>query len=1126
MDVGPVAQIMALGRSAAPLEFLTIPPQALENDLAGRDSDEMVAVLKILAEVRKDAKRTDQRAHLAQLVTATEDQLTLSRLSVDTAQAGQAEVVGSREEFTSGVGEPPDSVTTVETAGPSQPEASKTDDDGEPEDQAGAVDPKGADTQDAPPPPDALIEARGAGVPLDDLLNLTLASGGARFSDLTVDILCQAANSVHVRFAPDGQPFVTARTVWDRLLAYQGEGADEPRSAASFVVDWMPQRELVEPRSILWVPNYVPGLGNGVAADMVAILSEAAQIVTTTHLRQKRIDARHMIAAFLTTPEGRQAIADELVQDHPPLRTVFVALRDGLLDHILGQATQAENARSWRQVLSVVDAPDIAEGLRPRSVTVQLPFTAVDHVGRSDEAGGYLENDSLNLAAEARNLADLVCLRASPPPLALGIFGNWGSGKSYFMKMLQEAIRENQRRAPSLFLEGTTPEPVYWENIVHIEFNAWQYLDTNLWASLVNHIFRELNRKAELPGGKTAKDGLDVPAIQSLVSEMDLVQTVMVSAQKDLAVLSQTIADARDQIATLETTETALKERLEQTRVKAGTGLVSSAARASFAALGMPEMARNLGTLGEVGSQSKLAGNRLGLILSSSTEEQGRKFLRGGALVFLGLTGLVALLTFGAAQLSPEFAAVIGRAGVMMSTLAGLAAWLLPHLKYINTEIGTALAEEETIREERAQTLAERDQLEEDMELLHQKVVAETDRLRAAEQEEIRLREIASGAKPQELLARFIEDRAGVSGYRKHLGLLSEIRNDFDHLSQLMAAQRDAEQFNPALPKIERIVLYIDDLDRCRDERVVEVLEAIHLLLAFDLFVVVVAVDARWLDTSVRRFYADHLRQNSTDTFLPTAADFLEKIFQIPYRLPKLTGTNQNSFAGYVDALVGPVTIAAKFGAASSTPDGGTVADDQDPEKEDVTDQALPRLDSPVFEDTETVMETLQRVQLSQAEREAIRAFGCLPGMSPRTTKRFVNLYRLMRSRKRAGALEAWLAEPDGKTARFKVAMLWLAFECGLPRPVMGELTLALRDSELQSLPDFFSLNSVNVQENGAEQRVYRVTKPSLLVKLDILTDGAENNLLQLIGSMGNVTTVHLLEQAAEAGRYSFRIEQ
>jgi hypothetical protein len=44
----------------------------------------------------------------------------------------------------------------------------------------------------------------------------------------------------------------------------------------------------------------------------------------------------------------------------------------------------------------------------------------------------------------------------------------------------------------------------------------------------------------------------------------------------------------------------------------------------------------------------------------------------------------------------------------------------------------------------------------------------------------------------------------------------------------------------------------IDDLDRCSPERVVNVLEAVHLLFDDELFVVLLAVDTRWLEQSLR----------------------------------------------------------------------------------------------------------------------------------------------------------------------------------------------------------------------------------------------------------------------------------
>ena len=68
---------------------------------------------------------------------------------------------------------------------------------------------------------------------------------------------------------------------------------------------------------------------------------------------------------------------------------------------------------------------------------------------------------------------------------------------------------------------------------------------------------------------------------------------------------------------------------------------------------------------------------------------------------------------------------------------------------------------------------------------------------------------------------------------------------------------REPDAAGDTLPRIDRIVLYIDDLDRCPPDRVVEVLEAVHLLLAGELFVVVVAVDPRWMLRAIRYHYRD-----------------------------------------------------------------------------------------------------------------------------------------------------------------------------------------------------------------------------------------------------------------------------
>jgi hypothetical protein len=105
------------------------------------------------------------------------------------------------------------------------------------------------------------------------------------------------------------------------------------------------------------------------------------------------------------------------------------------------------------------------------------------------------------------------------------------------------------------------------------------------------------------------------------------------------------------------------------------------------------------------------------------------------------------------------------------------------------------------------------------------------------------------------LLEEFITERASTDEYRKQLGFLALVRRDIERLSKLIddankkwLAAGNTEQ----KPLINRIVLYIDDLDRCKESTVLAVLEAVHLLLAFPLFVCAVAVDPRWVEKCLR----------------------------------------------------------------------------------------------------------------------------------------------------------------------------------------------------------------------------------------------------------------------------------
>lgn len=95
----------------------------------------------------------------------------------------------------------------------------------------------------------------------------------------------------------------------------------------------------------------------------------------------------------------------------------------------------------------------------------------------------------------------------------------------------------------------------------------------------------------------------------------------------------------------------------------------------------------------------------------------------------------------------------------------------------------------------------------------------------------------------------------------------------------------------------KRIALYIDDLDRCPPDKVVEVLQAVHLLLTFPLFVVLVAVDVRWVRKALLQHYPNLMAGAGEQLETASVSDYLEKIFQIPYWMRPMDSASVNSFA-------------------------------------------------------------------------------------------------------------------------------------------------------------------------------------------------------------------------------------
>lgn len=89
------------------------------------------------------------------------------------------------------------------------------------------------------------------------------------------------------------------------------------------------------------------------------------------------------------------------------------------------------------------------------------------------------------------------------------------------------------------------------------------------------------------------------------------------------------------------------------------------------------------------------------------------------------------------------------------------------------------------------------------------------------------------------------------------------------------------------------IVVYIDDLDRCNPVKVVDCLEAIKLFLNVANTAFVIGADERIVELAIQEKY--HVVEDKKERFSPFS-DYLEKLIQLPYKLPKLSFSEQETY--------------------------------------------------------------------------------------------------------------------------------------------------------------------------------------------------------------------------------------
>lgn len=87
---------------------------------------------------------------------------------------------------------------------------------------------------------------------------------------------------------------------------------------------------------------------------------------------------------------------------------------------------------------------------------------------------------------------------------------------------------------------------------------------------------------------------------------------------------------------------------------------------------------------------------------------------------------------------------------------------------------------------------------------------------------------------------------------------------------------------------VEQLVVLIDDLDRCLPDTAIETLEAVRLFVFTSRTAFVVAADEAMIEYAVRKHFPDLPDTTGPQTY---ARNYLEKLIQVPFRIPALGDT-------------------------------------------------------------------------------------------------------------------------------------------------------------------------------------------------------------------------------------------
>lgn len=526
--------------------------------------------------------------------------------------------------------------------------------------------------------------------------------------------------------------------------------------------------------------------------------------------------------------------------------------------------------------------------------------------------------DCMEMNVDIEAFANLLMHEDLELPTTIGIFGDWGSGKTFFTDKLIQFIKENQT------------------DICVAEFNAWNYYDSNITINLVYSIFGEISKKINCNKNEFLKK-LDhykefikydnAENINKIEAELTSLQIEKTNKSKDIVnkVVSEVL---------LET------EQLSEVR--------------------------------EIVSKYKSAEQNISDIIEEIDEISNFTKIVKKLFCKKNMHSLIV------------FSIILFGVIVLLDNLFNInIRWIQ---KFILQIIGLCLTYSKKIKEILSKVTKNRyyKLIKDNLNTINNEISEIDSQICQLEKRKIEIQELDESQITTQFLRDYISNKLSSEGYKDNIGFISTVKQDIDDLKTIVSKLGKSHQ-------IRKIALVIDDLDRCPEKKVVEVLQAIQLLLSTEMFIVIIAVDSKWINNSIASIYTNMMSITSSEKEKSIfAINYLEKIIHIPFWLKTLSKSNSIDF---IEKLRGTTEVALlktnqSYDSISSNEDESSLNHDMEPEE---SNSHIRWRDTKISESTENI-------EISTQDINMMRKMEFLfDRVSPRKIKRFFNTILLIK---------------------------------------------------------------------------------------------------------------------------------